>query len=290
MNNTQIEIFLTVARTLSFTHAGELLYTSQATISRNISALEDELGFKLFFRNNKSVSLTPCGEIMLEVFDKTINEIKLAIRKAEKNIQEIEGEITIGFLEGQLLNDKLKTAINLLGEKHPRVNIKVLRGTYGELIKLLKTNTVDAIEMYLTIVDTLNKVKYIKVGIVDMPLLVPRNCELSKKRIYSLADFSNFKFIISDDSDNPIARSRLESKCEKAGFSPEIMVAPNVETQLFWVETNKGVTIVNPNHIMLKNSKVKTINVKEYPPEEVVVAWKTDNLSTALKLFLSYLQ
>ena len=66
MTSRQIQTFLTVAETLNFTEAAERLYSSQPSISRNISLLEEELGFKLFERGNNYVTLTQSGAIMAQ--------------------------------------------------------------------------------------------------------------------------------------------------------------------------------------------------------------------------------
>lgn len=65
MTTKQIEIFLEVSRQLNFTTAGEKLYMSQPTVSRQMQLLEHELGFPLFIRGNNFVRLTSEGLIML---------------------------------------------------------------------------------------------------------------------------------------------------------------------------------------------------------------------------------
>lgn len=60
----QLEIFITVAETRSFSKAGALLSFSQPAISSNISLLEETVGAELFDRNNKkSVTLTEAGRL-----------------------------------------------------------------------------------------------------------------------------------------------------------------------------------------------------------------------------------
>lgn len=51
----QLEIFIAVAETKSFSKAGTILSFSQPTISSNIALLEETVGAELFDRNNKKV-------------------------------------------------------------------------------------------------------------------------------------------------------------------------------------------------------------------------------------------
>ena len=65
MNLRQLECFLEVARTLNFTRAAENLYLSQTVVTNHIRHLEEAVGFPVFERSKKSVSLTENGSILL---------------------------------------------------------------------------------------------------------------------------------------------------------------------------------------------------------------------------------
>ena len=58
----KLRIFHTAAESGSFTHAAERLNMSQSAVSRQISALEEDLGLKLFIRHARGLVLTEVGE------------------------------------------------------------------------------------------------------------------------------------------------------------------------------------------------------------------------------------
>lgn len=58
----KLRIFHTSAESGSFTHAAEKLNMSQSAVSRQISALEEDLGLKLFIRHARGLVLTEVGE------------------------------------------------------------------------------------------------------------------------------------------------------------------------------------------------------------------------------------
>ena len=78
-----LRYFLTVAKEQSFTKAAEQLHITQPTLSRQMAALEDELGITLFLRNGKRTTLTDEGILLkrraleiLNLEEKTLKELK----------------------------------------------------------------------------------------------------------------------------------------------------------------------------------------------------------------------
>ncbi len=62
LDRDKLRIFHTAAESGSFTHAADKLNMSQSAISRQVSALEDDLGLKLFIRHARGLVLTEVGE------------------------------------------------------------------------------------------------------------------------------------------------------------------------------------------------------------------------------------
>lgn len=59
-----LRYFLMVAKEQSFTKTAEQLNITQPTLSRQLAALEDELGAKLFNRGGHSITLTNEGLLL----------------------------------------------------------------------------------------------------------------------------------------------------------------------------------------------------------------------------------
>ena len=66
MKIRQIEYFLEVEKILNITKAAQNMYVSQTAITKQLQLLEDELGFKLFSRENKRMQLTEGGAFFKE--------------------------------------------------------------------------------------------------------------------------------------------------------------------------------------------------------------------------------
>lgn len=65
MNIRQLECFLEVAKTLNFTKAAQNLFLSQTVVTNHIRHLEESIGFPVFERSKKAVSLTENGALLL---------------------------------------------------------------------------------------------------------------------------------------------------------------------------------------------------------------------------------
>lgn len=123
-----LRYFLTVAREQNITKAAEALHITQPTLSRQIAALEEELGARLFERNSRKLTLTEDGILlkrraleMIELEEKTAREIR-------SHEEVVEGTISIGC--GELAS--VKTLAKICGrfrEKYPKVQFAVHTAT-----------------------------------------------------------------------------------------------------------------------------------------------------------------
>jgi DNA-binding transcriptional LysR family regulator len=101
MDWDKLKVFHAAAEAGSFTHAGEQLGLSQSAVSRQVSALEQELSVSLFHRHARGLILTEQGESL----NRTVREVfaKLAITEAllteskEKPAGRLKVTTTVGF-------------------------------------------------------------------------------------------------------------------------------------------------------------------------------------------------
>lgn len=97
----KLRIFHSAAEAGSFTHAAEKLNMSQSAVSRQISALEENLGLKVFIRHARGLVLTEVGE---QLFG-TVHRMHWELQSVETQISDAQGEAngplavttTVGF-------------------------------------------------------------------------------------------------------------------------------------------------------------------------------------------------
>ena len=84
--------------------------------------------------------------------------------------------------------------------------------------------------------------------------------------------------------------SRLMHECcQRAGFEPQVIVCPDLNAQLFALETGLGVMALNQNHMAGNNPALAARAVPGLPEGEFCAAWHQANPNPALQLFLDRL-
>ena len=142
MNLRVLRYFLTVAKEQSFTKAAEQLNLTQPTLSRQLAALEEELGAKLFDRGGRSITLTGEG-VLLKRQALEIVEMEDKILSEFKGSQEfMEGTITIGCGEFMAV-ETLAEICRSYREKYPRVQIALHTATADAVSELMGKGIID---------------------------------------------------------------------------------------------------------------------------------------------------
>lgn len=78
MDWDKLRVFHSAAEAGSFTHAGEVLRMSQSAVSRQVSALEKDLGIPLFHRHARGLVLTEQGEVLFRTASEVLTKLQTA--------------------------------------------------------------------------------------------------------------------------------------------------------------------------------------------------------------------
>lgn len=155
-----LRYFLTVAKEQSFTKAAEQLHITQPTLSRQLAALEEELGTDLFVRSGRSITLTDEGILLkrraLELIDleeRIVDEIK-------GTEEVVEGKVTVGCGEFAAV-ETLAQICEKYRDKYPLVQIAIHTATADEVREMMNKGLVD-IGMFLEPVST-EELDYIRI-------------------------------------------------------------------------------------------------------------------------------
>ncbi len=286
MTSSQVECFFAAAEYKSFTKAAQHLYMTTAAVSKNIQALERELDVTLFWRGRHALSLTPSGAVLLETMKRSRLSFSRALEEAKALARDMSGTLSFGFLKGQMLDDRIRELILKFERDYPRAEIRVIWDDYRRLNEAVAENRLDFAELMESAVKRNPRVHYLPIVKQDTLLVIPRSHPCAQKENPVLADFREDPFILLADEESLYSDRMVRSTCLSAGFDPEILYAPNLDTQIFWVELNKGLAIANSNHLMANGQAVACCKLKEFPPEDFVLVWNEGNGNPLARVFL----
>src|SRR6266545_5579295 len=100
MDWDKLKVFHAAAEAGSFTHAGEQLGLSQSAVSRQVSALEQELGVSLFHRHARGLILTEQGELLHHTAHDVFMKLEAARAKLTDSRERPNGELKVTTTPG----------------------------------------------------------------------------------------------------------------------------------------------------------------------------------------------
>lgn len=134
----KLRYFVAVAEQLHFGRAAERLYIAQPVLSRQIRALEQELGVPLFERDRRGTVLTTAGEQLLTDARRLLLDAQAVQRRAVRAARGTDS-LTVGFMPGLIVT----APVRALAARHPGLDIELVRTTWDDQITVLHDGRVD---------------------------------------------------------------------------------------------------------------------------------------------------
>lgn len=142
MNLQQIETFVCVAETGSFSKAAMLLDIAQPALSRQVRALETQLRETLLIRTGRGVVLTDAGRRLLEHGHAIMQRVTLAQEDLTSHRDEPVGRIVVG-LPPSLARRLTLPLIDLFRQEMPKAKLAIAEGFSVNIAEWLTTGRMD---------------------------------------------------------------------------------------------------------------------------------------------------
>lgn len=155
-----LRYFLTVAKEQSFTKGAEQLHITQPTLSRQLAALEKELGTPLFIRSGRTITLTDEGILLKRRALEIINLEERTIDEIRGTEELIDGTVNIGCGEFAAV-ETLAQICKTYKEKYPMVQIALHTATADTTYEMMSKGLLD-IGLFLEPVNT-EEMEYIRI-------------------------------------------------------------------------------------------------------------------------------
>lgn len=154
-----LRYFLAVAKEGGVQAAAASLNVTQPTLSRQLMALEDELGCKLFERGKRPLRLTESGTHLLQRAEEIVQLMSLTESEfLAARAPIVAGEIRIGAGESAGMR-YLANAVKSVRKRHPQVSVSIFSGDVGDVSERLKAGKLD-FALFVDPVDVRNLEQY----------------------------------------------------------------------------------------------------------------------------------
>ncbi|HEY9281736.1 MAG TPA: LysR family transcriptional regulator [Eoetvoesiella sp.] len=138
----QIDAFLAVSRTLSFSHAAALVHLSQPALSANIRRLEDEIGARLFDRDTRTVALSAVGKEFLQIAVGISENIDSGLSRIQGYVSGKRGRLLLAVAPS-LATSYLPAIIVSFSASHPDVELRLHDELSDTCIDMVRSGHVD---------------------------------------------------------------------------------------------------------------------------------------------------
>ena len=277
--------FMVVAEELNFRRSAERLNIDQSALTRRIQKLEHILGFALFERTTREVSLTPAGQSFYETNAQLLQGYARAVGAARLVAEGKTGVLRLAYMAFAATELK-PNAVLRYRQLYPDVaiNLRYMR-TQGQKQALAK----DEIDLGYMI-GPFNHADFHSVTLADDPLylVAPRHHRLTRLREIRPSDLAEEDLILGDMIEWEAYRWRLDNMFSAQGVAMKVRLeASNTLALLGLVAAGLGVTIYPKSLIgfLGKNVEARPIRHANFRIETVLV-WKRTNRAKTVRSFV----
>ncbi|MBN1451518.1 MAG: LysR family transcriptional regulator [Anaerolineales bacterium] len=287
MEIRQIQYFLSVVETGSFSAAADEHYISQSSLSKVIIALEKELGIPIFDRSKRKVFLTEAGEAFLGHARKLNAAYKAMIVELDGYKSNMDS-FSIAAIP-VLTQYGITTSIAQFRDLYPHIRFSLEEIDGLNILPALAEHRFD---LAFTRHNNLNHDQYESLEICKDKLLVvvSRKNRHANRSSISLKELSSDNFIVFDRVTD--MHKLIMDECGKAGFEPTIFYSSHRKVSVFGlVGTNIGLALMPVKiYEYHQHPDVVAIPLDEHIECNIVLAYlKNRKLPQAASLFIQYM-
>jgi DNA-binding transcriptional LysR family regulator len=262
MTLDQLKAFRTVASARSFRHAAELLHLTQPAVSKQIQALEAELGERLIERG-RNAQLTAAGVALLKHVEGVAR--LLAVAKEEiADLRELRGgHLAIGAAHSAA-SDVLPHLIEVYRTRHPRITLSIEAGWSVQIAHQIVAYELDVGLLVLLTprLEGFPQLTFVPLAETELVLVVAANNPLAKATKLTWDDLENAPWILNQQG--CVYRGYIENRLKERGQGMKVEVEVlGLELQKKLTELGLGIALL-PRHFVnseLQRGSLKILHV-----------------------------
>jgi DNA-binding transcriptional LysR family regulator len=286
MDVRDLEVFLSVAKHLNFTRAGDEVHLSQPSISVRVRKLEGELNVKLFEQLGKRVALTEAGQVLVPYAHRVVAALDDA-RHAVEELQGLErGTLRIGAstTPGMYLVPKI---IARFKRQYPKIDIRLEIKDTRQIEEEIVRNEFDFGFVGGHLISS--EVEVIPLLTDEIVLVAAPGSQLTQKKQIRVSDLKLEQFISREQGS--ATQAAVDDKLRAADLQLKtVMEMNNPEAVKKAVQSGLGVAFLSRFAVEteLKAKTLVAVKVKDFSlnRELKIVYRKEKHLSRAAQAFI----
>jgi DNA-binding transcriptional LysR family regulator len=232
-----------VARTGSIRKAANHLNVAASAISRQILALETQLGTPIFQRLPKKLVLTAAGEVLIGHVRQTLKELTRAQTKIEELKGLRRGEITMAMMSG-LASNLVPGTVKAFRVANPRVKLNLTLFNTGEEIQLAVVNGEADLGIGFDFTKDGN-LKILARASAKLGAVMAPDHPLAKRTSVRLSDCIDYPLVVADDTS--AIRPYLNSSFTRVSLDLQPIIETNaIEIMRHSAIVDNGITFLTP--------------------------------------------
>ncbi|HEY7592142.1 MAG TPA: LysR family transcriptional regulator [Actinophytocola sp.] len=286
MELRHLRSFVVAAEELHVGRAASRLHLTQPSLSRQIAALERDVGVPLFTRVRRRFGLTPAGEVFLAAARDIVRRADDAARDAQRAHRGELGTLRLGFVQSATF-EAMPRLLAAFRAAHPDVTLTVSAMTTLRQVEALRDGHIDVGLLRPPISEPTLTTRVVSRD----PLVValPGGHPLTRRERVPLAALAEEPFVLYTREFGPAVQDAIIGHCMAAGFTPRIVQeAAGVQTIVSLVAAGLGVSLlIAPTPPTAERAVAYRPISDDIPTWELVLAWPTDNRKAVLDRFLA---
>lgn len=277
VHGRDLRYFVAVAEELHFTRAAERLFVSQPALSKQVRALERQLGVTLFSRDRQGVSLTTAGAALLPYARRVLGDWDDAWAVVERAKAAQSAALVVGMSTSPGRGGLLPAIRSRFTAARPDATLRLRQVSWDDPTAGLADGSSDVAFVWLPLPD---QERYAWTVLAEEPRLValPGGHQLADRGAVDFADLLDEPFLALPSSAGPLRDYWLAAE-SRDGRPPRVgaEVASTEETYEALVAGLGVVLVAAGNAPLITLGGVVTRPVHGVPPSRFALAWRKDD-------------
>jgi len=293
----KLRLFLVILEEGSLRRAADRVRISQSAISRQMQSLELDLGGRVLERTSTGVRPTNKGQVLAKRAKTLLADFESAMAEVRQLNREESERLRIGYL-ASAVQEYLGPALDVLRRSYPKLKVKMLDQTPGEMIVALRQGKID-LALTLHGIDLLSRDFYTrKLATVRSVVALPVSHRFAAEKQVSISQLKGETFVRGSNDVVPGYTQRISQFCRKyGGFRPRLTTIEKA-TSLVESLTESLAVAANDEAISIQPAFISHLNVPNVvmvpiadadATWDLFVVWQPGEIASPLRTLLSEL-